>query len=115
MPSTQDISIAIKIHKCLQERTAPQIRTWLHNQRKLEQKGNSLRTGMSSSYEDSNNEEASQSSLILKNARSIFKQHIETKHIPTAEECMRARKQSKFLSNLSIKEIQTAVFKLISN
>lgn len=119
LPSTQDILIAIKTHKCLRERTAPQIRTWLHNQRKLEQKkGNFLKTNTSyedSSCEDSNDEEDSQQPLILKDIRSIFKQHIEEKHLPTVKECMRARKKYKCLSNSSLKEIQTAVLKLIRN
>lgn len=35
LPSTQKILAAIKTHKSLQNRTAPQIRSWLHNQRKL--------------------------------------------------------------------------------
>lgn len=119
LPSTQDILIAIKTHKCLRERTAPQIRTWLHNQRKLEQqKGNFLKTSTSyedSSCEDSNNEEDSQQPLILKAIRSIFKQHIGKKHTPTVEECLHARKQYKCLSNSSLKDIQLAVFNLTRN
>jgi len=35
LPPTQEILAAIKTHKSLQNRTAPQIRSWLHNQRKL--------------------------------------------------------------------------------
>ncbi|XP_067214133.1 uncharacterized protein, partial [Linepithema humile] len=35
LSSTQKILAAIKTHKSLQNRTAPQIRSWLHNQRKL--------------------------------------------------------------------------------
>lgn len=113
LPPTQDILTAIKTHKTLQGRTAPQIRTWLHNQRKLKQKSNSFRIDISS-LEDSNNEEDNQESLIMKHVNSLFKQNIETNRIPSADECMRAKKKSKLLSNLSTKRIQTSIFNLIS-
>lgn len=111
MPPTQDILTAIKTHKTLQGRTAPQIRTWLHNQRKLKQKSNSFSIDIS--LEDSNNEEDNQESLIMKHVNSLFKQNIETNRMPSADECMHAKKKSKLLSNLSIKRIQTSVFNLI--
>lgn len=114
LPSSKDILAAIKEHKCLQRRTVPQIRTWLHNQRKVKIKYNSPKS-TSLSCEDSNDETDSQPLLVLKSINSIFKKHIKTKHIPVEEECTSARIQSKFLSNLSTKQIQTAVFKLISN
>lgn len=113
LPPTQDILTAIKTHKTLQGRTAPQIRTWLHNQRKLKQKSNSFRIDISS-LEDSNNEEDNQESLIMKHVNSLFKQNIETNRISSADECMRAKKKSKLLSNLSTKRIQTSIFNLIS-
>ncbi|XP_071578934.1 uncharacterized protein [Temnothorax nylanderi] len=115
LPPTQDLLAAIRTYKCLQKRTAPQMRSFLHNKRRKIQKKkqNSLRTDVLSSYEDSNDEEDSQQSLIMKHINSIFKQDIETKHIPSVDECTRAQKKSKLLSNLSIKQIQTAVFNLI--
>lgn len=88
LPSSQDILTAIKTHKCLRNRTEPQIRSWLHNQRKSKRKGNYLNFSESSSSASSNNEEDDVQYLISKKISLMFKKHIETKRIPTANECM---------------------------
>lgn len=100
IPSTHQIQDLISRTPCLRNRTVPQIRTWLHNKKKILESDKNV----SPAQVTSTKRNSIPSVIYL-----LFADHISKKKIPTMEECYAMYGRSPSLSKFNPEEISNLV------
>lgn len=104
LPSTHEIQRLITNTPCLQQRTVPQIRTWLHTKRKI----------LSLDKQDDSPKKSPQKRNRIPNTiYLLFAENIAEKKIPTLQECYASYSKSPTLDKYNPTELQNFVKKAI--
>lgn len=104
LPSSFKIRELINKTPCLQSRTVPQIRTWLHSKRKI----------LYGERGDNSQEQSPQRRNTIPNTiYLLFARHIAEKKVPTLQDCYATYSKSPTLDKYNPKEIQDLVKKVI--
>lgn len=103
-PTGKEIQHLINKTPCLKNRSVAQVRTWMHNKKKIKHSTNTILSPESTSK---------QKNRIPATIYLIFSQNIANKKIPTISECTAAYEKSPTMEKYGPRDLQNMVKKAI--